>query len=248
MGPDFHPHAHPEGNQFPVTHWTLIFQAARTTDDTRHRDALGKFCELYWGPLYNFVRRHGNKPDSAEDLTQGFFAHLLEKNSIASADSAKGSFRSFLLKCLKNFLINDSAKTRAAKRNPGNPMVSFDAAAAETRFNLEPVDYTDPEKLYERECALAVLERAISRLRASYEAAGKLILYEALKPNLIQEDARPFREIAEQLHTSECALRSETTRMRKELRKLLVEIIAPTASSPAEVNEEIQALFQALSR
>ena len=237
----------PRAGMFAKTRWSLVLAAARNPTDTFSREALARLCESYWGPLYRFARRVGKTSHEAEDLTQAFFARLLRKNSLSAANPARGTFRSFLVRSLRNFMANEWQKDRAQKRDPGCLKLSSNAAAAETQYLREPVDSASPDKLYEHDCAWALVEKAIASLRARYEASGKIALYEQLKPILMGDEATPYRELAERLHKSENALREETYRMRKELRRLLEGLLAPTTSSPADLAAEIQGLFQALS-
>ncbi len=231
------------------THWTLIFVAARDPLDTCAREALAHLCEIYWKPLYCFVRRQGNSPEDAEDLTQAFFQHFLDSHALAHADPAKGTFRSFLFQCLRNFMHNEWHKGQAQKRNPGSPILSFDAAAAETYYSLVPVDKATPDKIYERDCAWSLVEQAIAKLRAAYEVKGKLALYEQLSPSLMGDrPALPYREIAKRLDTTDSALRMETNRMRKELRRLLKQLLIPITDNQADIQSEFRALIQALGQ
>ena len=170
---------------FVTTHWSLVVSAGR--NDTPHaRDALEKLCRNYWFPIYAFVRRQGQAPHDAQDLTQEFFARLLEKNYLAGADPAKGRFRSFLLSSLKHFLANEWDKANAQKRGGGQMLIPIDVATAESSGGFEPADHLTAEKIFERRWALTLLEHVLGRLRAEYVSDGRENLFEQLKPTLTE--------------------------------------------------------------
>lgn len=236
------------GASFEKTHWTNVFNAAHDPANTCARNALGRLYESYCTPLYCFVRRQGKKPEDAEDLVQGFFEHILEKNTIAAADPARGTFRSFLLKCLNNYITNERRKEKARKRHPGVPILSFDAPQAETHFGLTPADNESPDRIYERDCAWALVEQAVGRLRAKYKARGKGELFEALSPCLMGDALdESYQELANRFHKTETALREEASRMRKGLRKLLKEMLLPVTAKHGDLKAELRALLEALS-
>ena len=235
--------------RFEKTHWSVILQAARDPRDTCARDALSRLCEAYWEPLYCWVRRQGYPQHDAEDLTQAFFAQLVAKNTLAHVDPAKGTFRSFLLLCMKNFMISEWRKAVAHKRFPGSPVLSFNTAAAENHCSVLPAHNVSPDILYERECACALLEKAISRLRAIYETKGKLDLYTKLSPSLMGERASvPYVEISQEFHTPESTLRLEVKRMHKELGDILKQILLPVAGSHADLKAELRALLRSFAQ
>ena len=232
---------------FVTTHWSLVVSAGR--NDTPHaRDALEKLCRTYWFPIYAFVRRQGHGPHDAQDLTQEFFARLLEKKYLAGVDPAKGRFRSFLLASLKHFLANEWDKTRAQKRGGGQILIPIDVATAETSCGIEPADDLTAEKIYERRWALTLLDQVLRRLRAEYVRDGKENLFEQLKPTLT-EASRSVRyaEIATRLGTNEGAIKVAVHRLRQRYREVLRAEIADTVASPGEVEDEIRNLFAALA-
>jgi DNA-directed RNA polymerase specialized sigma24 family protein len=234
--------------QFPATHWSVVLAAVRN-DDTRSHQALTQLCQVYWFPLYAFVRRHGHSPEDAQDFTQGFFAHLLERQALAEVDRAKGKFRSFLLASLRNFLTNERERGQAQKRGGGHAPIRLDAATAETRYRLEPADHASPDKVFERNWALALLEQVLGRLRAEQAAAGKGAQFERLQPTLMADpDAPAYAGLAAGLGLSEDAARMSVYRLRRRYRELLREEIAQTVSSPAETEEELRHLFAVLGR
>jgi RNA polymerase sigma factor (sigma-70 family) len=234
------------GGQFATTHWSVVLAAAHS-HDTRARTALESLCRTYWYPLYAFVRRQGTAPHDAQDLTQEFFARLLESGSLGRVDRAKGRFRSFLLASLKHFLANCRDHDRAQKRGGGQALLSFDAASAETRYALEPADLATPDKAYERQWALTLLDLVMGRLRAEHVAAGKLAQFDQLKGCLLGDKSLPaYAELAARQGVTESAIKMAVSRLRQRYRELIYEEIARTVSRPAEVEDEIRHLLAAL--
>ena len=234
------------GPVFVTTHWSVVL-AAGARDTTRAYDALSRLCQSYWYPLYAYVRRRGYSSPDAEDLTQGFFARLLQKESLLTLSREGGRFRSFLLKSLNHFLTDEWRRATARKRGGGQPP-SLDAATAETRYQLEPTDERTPETLYDRSWALALLNSTYQRLSHEYTQAGKGALFDQLKFCLTGErSAIPYAELASQLRLPENTLKTLVHRLRQRYRALLHEEVAQTVSSTAEVEEELRALFRALT-
>lgn len=235
-----------DAGHFATTHWSVVLRAGRS-DDARSREALACVCQTYWYPLYAFVRRRGHSPEDAQDLTQGFFGHLLENHALATVDQAKGKFRSFLLASLRNFLTNEWERARTQKRGSGQRVVSLDATAAESRYGLEPVDHASPDKLFERNWALTLMEQALERLRAEQAAAGKATEFAPMQLCLMGDAEAPgHAALAAQLGLSVGTVKMAVSRLRRRYRELLCDEIAQTVSSPAEVEEEIRHLFAAL--
>src|SRR5947199_3215250 len=166
--------------QFNTTHWSVVL-AAGAPDSPQAVEALEKLCRTYWYPLYVYVRRHGHSPEDAQDLTQEFFSHLLEKKNLAKADPDRGKFRTFLLGSFKNFLVNEWKRAGRLKRGGDLKFLSFDADEAEQRYAGEQIDESNPANAYERQWAVALIEQVLSMLRGEYAAAGKAQLFEALK-------------------------------------------------------------------
>jgi RNA polymerase sigma-70 factor (ECF subfamily) len=232
--------------RFETTHWSLVLAAA-DADNTRGRESLGKLCRDYWYPLYAFVRRQGHAPHDAQDLTQEFFARLMEKNYLGDVDCAKGKFRSFLLAAMKHFLCNEWAREKTLKRGGGCTILPLDAASAETRYLREPQDLDTPEKLFERRWTLTLLDRVLGRLREDYEASGKKALFEQLQDCLTGErNSLPYAQIAAKLDMAEGAVKVAVHRLRQRYRAILREEIAQTLADPAEIEDEIRQLFAAL--
>jgi RNA polymerase sigma-70 factor (ECF subfamily) len=223
----------------------MVLHAGRS-DSTAAREALAQLCQTYWYPLYAYVRRRGNSPEDAEDLTQGFFARLLELGSLAEVSREKGKFRSFLLASLNHYLSDAWDRARAQKRGHGR-VISLDARQAEERLSREPADALTPEKLFERKWAMAVLEVVVRRLQHEYESAGKERLFLALRFSITSEAEEPYAKLSAELGMSEPALRVAAHRLRQRYRHLLRDEIAQTVTTEAEVDGEIQHLFQALA-
>jgi RNA polymerase sigma-70 factor (ECF subfamily) len=234
---------------FAETHWSLVLAARRGGDSTRAGDALAKLCQAYWYPLYAFVRRQGHTPHDAQDLTQEFFARLLEKNWLADVDRAKGRFRSFLLAAMKHFLANEWDKSKALKRGGGvHNFISLDAESAESRYALEPADTVTADKLYERRWALTLLDATLARLRAEFVADGKAKQFDELKFTLTGgRGDTPYAELAAKFGMSEGAVKVTVHRLRQRYCEVLRAQIAETVGSAEEVEAELRHLFAALS-
>lgn len=233
-------------NCFVTTHWSVVLMAGRN-DTPRARDALARLCETYWYPLYAYIRQRGYSPHDAEDLTQEFFARLLEKNRLARITRDKGKFRSFLLTVLNHFLVDEWKRAGAQKR--GRNVVPLDADSAEMRYRLEPVDTMTAETIFEQNWAVALLETAFEQLQREYEAGGKGALFQDLKFCLTGErSAIPYSELSARLGISEGALKVAVHRLRRRYRQLLRDEVAHTVESPDEVEGELQHLFRAVTR
>ena len=231
---------------FVTTHWSVVLAAGR--DDTpRASDALAKLCQTYWYPLYAYVRQRGYAPHDAQDLTQEFFARLLAKNTLAAITREKGKFRSFLLTALNHFLVDEWKKARARKRGGGR-VVSLDARDAETRFGREPIDALTPERLFEQNWALSLLDSVYGRLQREYERDDKGALFQELKFCLTgARSSVPYAGLAARLNMPENTVKTTVHRLRQRYRELLRAEVAHTVASPSEVEEELRALFRALS-
>ena len=233
---------------FPVTRWTVVL-AASGTPPPESAAALERLCSSYWYPLYAFVRRSGHAPEDAEDLTQEFFARLLEHNWVAHADRHKGRFRSFLLMAMKRFLAKEWDKAKAIKRGGKARVVPLKFDTAESRYTREPADTRTPEQLFEKQWALTLLESVLSGLREDYERDGKGALFRALEPCLIGgRDTQPYAALGAQLGMTEGAARVAVCRLRERYRECLKEEIGHTVASPAEVDEELRHLFRVMAR
>lgn len=232
---------------FSPTQWTVVLQAARN-DTAGAFFALSKLCEVYWYPLYAYVRRRGYSPADAQDLTQSFFASLLRRDAIAEVSPSKGKFRAFLLASLNHFLADEWDKARAQKRGEGR-VIGLDLASAETRFAHLGCSKLSPDKLFERQWALTLLEEVYQRLSREYQQKDKAALFDALRFSLTTaKSAVAYAEIAQLLGMSEGAVKVAAHRLRQRYRQLLREQIAETVSAPEEVEAELRYLFQVLAR
>jgi RNA polymerase sigma factor (sigma-70 family) len=241
------PQAPSAARQFETTRWSLVLSAGGTTSPDS-RDALAQLCELYWYPLYAYVRRQGYDQHQAQDLTQGFFTRLLEKKIMASADSQRGRFRSFLLASLKNFLNNEWDHSQAQKRGGGRHPISLDAQSAESRYANEPAHERSPERLFERRWALTVLDLSLAELREQLSDQGQAVLFDRMKGALAgQTPGEPYRALGEELGMSEAAVKSALHRLRQRLGKIIRGRIAQTVDSPQEIEDELARLLAAMA-
>jgi RNA polymerase sigma-70 factor (ECF subfamily) len=221
-----------------------VVVAAGRNDTARAGAALEQLCRVYWYPLYAYVRRRGHSAEDAQDLTQEFFARLLQHNWVARADRQRGRFRSFLLSAMNHFLSDEWDKARAQKRGGGIAPVPLQIDSAESRYGHEPADSVTPEQTYERRWALALLEEVLRQLREAYEKEGRLDLFTALHPCLVGErTALPYKELAAKLGVSEGAVKSAVHRLRQRYRQVLRSEIAQTVAKPDQVDEELRHLF-----
>lgn len=233
---------------FVTTHWSLVL-AARANDSTQANEALASLCRTYWYPLYAYVRRRGYPPEDAQDLTQEFFARLLQQGWLGQADRKRGRFRTFLLSAMSHFLNNEWDKARAQKRGGAVQLVPLQPDTAETRYTKEPADPLTPEQAYERRWAITLLDEVLQRLQRECESDGKTQLFEALKPCLVGErDTQPYAILATRLRLSEGAVKVAVHRLRQRFRQLLRDEIANTVASSADLDEEMHHLFAVLAR
>ena len=235
------------GPVFVTTQWSVVLTAGRS-DTTRSQAALEKLCRTYWYPLYAYVRRRGQPPADAEDLTQAFFARLLERHWVGDADRERGRFRTFLLTAMSRFLADEWDKARAQKRGGGVAHVPVQLDTAETRYGHEPADDCTPEQIYERHWALTLLDTVLQRLRAEYAREGKGELFAGLNSCLVGgRETQPYAELAGRLGMNEGAVKVAVHRLRKRYRKLLREEIAETMAAPEDVDDELRHLFAVLA-
>jgi RNA polymerase sigma-70 factor (ECF subfamily) len=234
---------HAGGKSFTTTHWSLVLAAGHSSRPDA-ATALATLCETYWYPLYYYVRRRGYRAEEAQDLTQAFFAKLLEKGYLKVADPDRGRFRSFLLASLNHFLANEWDRARARKR--GGKVLSLDIAGAEGRYSLDPADGLTAEKLFERRWATTLLDLVLSRLRGEFVRQGRERVFERLKDFLANVGDAPYRQAAADLGMTEAAVKMAVHRLRRQYRRLLRAQIAQTVASPEEIDDEIRHLFAAL--
>jgi RNA polymerase sigma factor (sigma-70 family) len=232
--------------RFATTHWSVVLAAGGSTSPQASA-ALEQLCRTYWYPLYAFLRRRGYTEPDAQDLTQAFFARLLERRDLRRVGREGGRFRSYLLTSLTRFLRDEWDKARAAKRGGGREVFSLDAQEADGRYRLEPPDGSSADKLYARRWALTTLEGALDRLRDECAADGKTRQWELLHP-LLAEDvpAGTYDNLAAELSVAPGNVSVMLCRLRKRYRELVRAEVARTVSSPVEVDEEMRALLAAL--
>jgi RNA polymerase sigma-70 factor (ECF subfamily) len=231
--------------RFVTTQWNVVLNAAR--DSATQAQALEELCRGYWYPLYAYVRGRGHTREKAQDLTQEFFARLLEKNWLMTIEPEGGRFRSFLLTAMNRFLANEYDRENAAKRSGGKQIVSLDHERAEQQYLNEPATHETPEKIFERRWAMAVLERALERLRQETQAAGKARLFGGLHPFISREPAAgEYAEVGAQLGIAAGAVAVAVHRLRTRYREMVRQEISNTLMNAAEVDEEMWHLFAVL--
>lgn len=233
----------------PQTRWSLIRRAAGG-DECDAALALNEICQHYWYPVYAWVRRAGKSVESAEDLTQAFFADLLRRNWFRTVDPARGKLRNYLLVSLQLFLSGEDRRDRAQKRGGGKAVISLDAEQAENRYVREPADEMTPDRLFQRRWALTVLEHAVKELAAEYYASGKGALFQTLRRHLgfsVEEISGDdsYRAAAEALGMSEPAIRTAVSRLRSRFREVLFHQVAETLGTedPLEIKAEMGELI-----
>jgi len=237
-----------EPGRFVTTRWTLVAAAAADSSDPQRQEALGDLCQAYWPPLYAFLRRRGHSPEDAQDLTQGFFARVLERRDFRAADPARGRFRSFLLSALQHYAINEHERASTVKRGGRVQRLSLDFEEVERTYVLEARHDDSPDRVFNRKWAAISLDRALVRLRDECHTLGKGALADALLPYLTDTGQLPaYRTVAEQLGLTEGATKVAVHRLRQRFGALLRLEIAETVLAPADVDDEVRELIRALS-
>ena len=246
--PSRRPGASAQANrQFATTHWSVV-DAIAASDNEAAREAWERVAQWYWYPLYAFARRSRVGPEDAEDLTQSFCAHILEKNVLAKASKERGRFRSYLLCAFKFHLRHQRRQARTKRKGGHVAVVPLEMKSAEERYAFEPPDCRDPERLYERRCALIVLERGVDRLRQEFVQKERRLVWERLHPLL---DGDPpsggYAQIAADLGLTESNVKVTVHRMRRRLGEFVREELSRTVSNAAELEEELEHLKAVLS-
>jgi DNA-directed RNA polymerase specialized sigma24 family protein len=236
------------GAAFQTTHWTLVARAQQS-DPTETKRALSNFCEAYWPPLYAFLRRRGHASPEAQDLFQGFFAHLLEQNTLSRADPDKGRLRTFLLGSLQNFLFNEYDRTRALKRGGGCQIVSIDEHLSEAEASMMNTAHLSDSRSYDVIWASNTVTRALRHLQSAFETEGKAEWFGALRPFISSGGRIPpnQEETAVRLGVPIATLRTLLFRLRQRYRETLRMEVANTVSDPADVDQELHYLYQILT-
>jgi RNA polymerase sigma factor (sigma-70 family) len=231
---------------FATTHWSVVVEAGRQ-DSPGASQAMAQLCDIYWYPLYAYVRRKGYAPPDAQDLTQEFFARLLAGNYVGGADHRKGKFRSFLLGTFEHFLAKEWRRAQAQKRGSGRALFSLDTMGAENRYMLEPADELTPEKIFDWRWAETLLSQATVRLREECQAEGKTLFFEKTEPLLSGDGVvGSYAEIAASLGMNEGAFKMAVHRLRRRYGELVRAEIGQTVSTPGAVEEEVRYLFAVL--
>jgi RNA polymerase sigma-70 factor (ECF subfamily) len=239
----------PDPRRFATTRWSLVLAANFDTgDQIRAREALEKLCRAYWYPLYAFVRTRGYSADDAQDLTQAFFARILETGGFPSVDRDKGRFRSYLLGAMKHFLANDWHRARAQKRGGGVRLIEWDALDPERRYTGTSESLDDPEFLFDREWALETVSATLRTLRSEMARGGRAEQFETLKGCLTDEGGPSRAEMASRLGKSEGAVKVAIHRMRQRYRELLRAAVAETVGDEAELERELRHLVEVLRK
>jgi RNA polymerase sigma factor (sigma-70 family) len=232
---------------FVSTHWSMVLAAGHSSMPGA-ADALETLCQAYWYPLYLYVRRQGCSAADAEDVTQEFFARLIQKKYLRLADPERGRFRTFLLTSLRHFLVNEWARARTEKRGGGQTVVPLDPQTAERLYANEPAEGPSPEALYDQRWAVTILERCLRELRARYAKAGKAELFDVLKDCMWGAKlSSSYGELATRLGLSEGAVKVAVHRLRRRFRELLRAEVAHTVGHPGQVDGELRDLMAALS-
>ena len=237
------------GAAFQSTHWTLVLRARQTQSEISAQKALSNFCEAYWPPLYAFLRHRGHASPEAQDLVQGFFAHLLEQNTLSRADQEKGRLRTFLLGSMQNFLFNEYDRAHALKRGGGKQILSIDEHLPEAEASMMDVAHLSDSRGYDRMWASNIVKRAWQHLQNAFEAEGKAESLEVLKPFVDGSERTPpnQEQAAKKLGVPVATLRTWLWRLRQRYREALRREVANTVSDPADVDEELRYLYQILT-
>jgi RNA polymerase sigma-70 factor (ECF subfamily) len=239
--------AYSPAGRFPTTSWTMVAAAARPTSAST--DALSRLCCVYWLPVYAFIRRKGHSREDAQDLTQAFFTRILDCGVVGEARRERGRFRSFLLASISHFLSNEWDRAHAEKRGGGCQTLALDFSASEESYLREPADELTPEALFERQWALALLDRVLAREREEYDHRGQARQFDTLRGFLTEDQGRgAHAEAAAVLAMTEGATRTAVHRLRRRYAELVREEIAGTVADPGEVDGEIRFLLSALER
>ncbi len=244
------PHEDPvqtDKHRFATTHWSVVLTAGRKSSP-KQKQALEALCQSYWFPLYAYLRQRGCDRHQAEDITQAFFAYLLEKEDLQKAAPQTGKFRSFLLVRLKGFLSDERKRARAKKRGGGRRIVSLAIQDAEGQYTLEPASQLSPERLFEKSWALKVLERTMDRLEGEMAKKNRQALFDHLKVYLTTDkDSIPYQGMAAELNMTEGSVRVAVHRLRRQYSRLLRDEIAQTVADEEQIDEELESLFAALA-
>jgi DNA-directed RNA polymerase specialized sigma24 family protein len=237
------------GAAFQTTHWTLVLRARQSDPTETARKELSNFCEAYWPPLYTFLRHRGHASPEAQDLVQGFFAHLLEQNTLSRADEEKGRLRTFLLGSLQNFLFNEYDRAHALKRGGGHQIISIDEHLPEAEASMTKTMHLSDSATYDLAWASTIVKRAWQQLQDAFETEGRAEWLEVLRPFVAGGGKTPLsqEEAAAKLGVPIATLRTWLSRLRQRYREALRTEVANTVSDPAEIDQELHYLYQILT-
>src|SRR2546427_5014689 len=227
---------------FTTTHWSVVLEAQG--ESPAAQDALEKLCRTYWRPIYSFVRRRGAATQDAEDLTQGFFALLVERKDLNTVRKEKGRLRSYLLTSVKHFLADESRHAMAVKRGKGQRLIPLDEIRERERIDVERSDRLTADQIYERRWAFTVLEQVMARLRDEYRSAGNVRFFDQMKKMLMDEPGRPSQaQVANEFDMTENAVKQAFYRFRQRYQTLLRDEIAHTVATPVDIEDELRHLI-----
>ena len=224
---------------FSTTHWSVVLKA-RSPDEAESRDALASLCQAYWSPVYSYIRGREHDPEAARDLTQGFFAALLERRGIADARQERGRFRSFLLTSVKNFLSDEQDYLRAQKRGGGQAPISIEGDDWDALVASGPT----PESAFEKQWAVALLDQVMNDLELEMQRSGNLERFAALKGYLVSDADPPHEQLAKELAMTESAVRVALHRMRQRFGSMLRQHVAQTVEDPSKTEDELRYLIE----
>jgi RNA polymerase sigma-70 factor (ECF subfamily) len=237
-----------DSGRFRTTRWTTVLLSAQSPA-AGSREALEKLCQVYWYPIYAFVRHQGHNPDDARDLTQGFFLHLFKHEALTRVDPLKGKFRSFLIASLQNYLLDQVDSAQRLKRGSNLEIVPLDTESAENHYDLSTLDFLTAETLFDARWAMTLLDEVLRQLREEYTSQGKISIFEALKPFLDPINGQvelSYEQVAGALQVSVGSVKTLIHRLRKRYAVLLREEVLRTVYDPSDVDEEIHSLCEAL--
>ncbi len=227
---------------FTTTHWSIVLEAQ--AESPAAQEALEKLCRTYWRPIYGFVRRHGAGAEDAEDLTQGFFALLLERKDLNTVRKEKGRLRSYLLTSVRNFLADEARHAMAVKRGKGQRLIPLEEIRGPESIDIERSDRLTADQIYERRWAFTLLEQVMARLREEYRSAGNVRFFDQMKKMLMDEPDRPSQaQVATEFDMTENAVKQAFYRFRQRYQTLLREEIAHTVAMPGDIEDELRHLI-----
>lgn len=234
---------------FQTTRWSIVLDAkSQPQSGEQWQESIQNLCESYWFPLYAYLRRKGYSPDDCQDLVQSFFGALIEKDFLKVVEPQKGRFRWFLMDAIGKFASSWNAANATKKRGGNQTVVSIDVQASESRYQTEPTDNETPEKIFEKQWALSVIDQAMENLKASYYHDGKRALFDGLKPYLIPDrNQSSYAETAELLDLTETAIKVAIHRLRQKFALAIRSVVLQTLDDPQDLDEEVNSLLKSLS-